>query len=266
MSKLLIPALLAACAAFAQNQQKITVYFPFNKDVATDESLAKLQEWAAAHTGASIDLLEGDADKTGNKYYNIDLSERRIAYVSGFLGGSESFDLSATDKKAFGESRAKAGYSVPDRKVTIYFREKEVVPQVIAIPPVKKEPSDFAKRVSNSSKGDKIRIPNLHFYNNSDIVLPASEPILKDLLDIMVDNPALKIDIQGHICCQKNEENEISKRRALTVYTYLIKHGIAKERLSYQSFGSTRPIYRLPEKNEEERVANRRVEIEIMSK
>ncbi|MFP9115500.1 OmpA family protein [Flavobacterium sp. RHBU_3] len=265
MNKLFIPTLFVACAAFAQKQQKFTVYFPFNKDVATDESVAKLFEWISENPEASINLLEGDADKTGNEYYNIDLSERRIAYVLGFLDSSENFDLTATNRKAFGESRAKAGHSAPDRKVTIYFTEKEIVPAAIA-PPEKKEPSDFAKKITNSNKGDKIRIPDLHFYNNSDIVLPSSEPILKDLLSVMVDNPTLKIDIQGHICCQKNEEHEISKRRAITVYAYLIKNGIAKERLSYQSFGSTRPIYKLPEKNEEERVANRRVEIEILNK
>ena len=38
---------------------------------------------------------------------------------------------------------------------------------------------------------------------------------------------------------------------------------IPKSRLSYQGFGSTQPIFPLPEKNEAERAANRRVEILI---
>ena len=81
----------------------------------------------------------------------------------------------------------------------------------------------------------------------------------------MRDKPLLKIDIQGHICCQKNEENQISLRRAVAIYAFLIRNGIDKSRLSYKSFGSSKPIYPLPEKTEAEKVANRRVEIEIIS-
>lgn len=96
------------------------------------------------------------------------------------------------------------------------------------------------------------------------MVLPSSRPILGELLKIMQDNPLLKIDIQGHICCQKVEENQISLKRAMAVYNYLVRNGVNKSRLSYQSFGSSRPVHPLPEKSEAEKVANRRVEIEII--
>jgi outer membrane protein OmpA-like peptidoglycan-associated protein len=96
------------------------------------------------------------------------------------------------------------------------------------------------------------------------VVLPESQPILSELLTIMQSNPLLKIEIQGHICCQIVEENSVSQRRAEMVYKYLIKNGISSDRLSFKSFGSTRPVYKLPEKTEAEKVANRRVEIEII--
>jgi outer membrane protein OmpA-like peptidoglycan-associated protein len=118
--------------------------------------------------------------------------------------------------------------------------------------------------VSGAKKGDKLKLKNLNFENNSDVVLPSSRPVLNELLKIMQENPGLKIDIQGHICCEPVDVTYVSRIRALAVYNFLIKNGIDKSRLSYQSFGSSRPIYPLPEKTEEEKTANRRVEIEIL--
>lgn len=259
MNRFLISGLLLAAIGASAQQQKFTVYFPFNKNVATPASVSQLEDWADKHKNASITLLEGYADKTGNALYNVDLSERRIKYVAGILG-VENFDLADVKTEPYGESRAKAAHSAPDRKVTVYFTETP--PAIASVP---KEPSDFTKKITKANKGDKIRIPNLNFYNNSDIILPASSGILRELLIILQENPNIKIEIQGHICCQKNEENEISLKRAMAIYNLLVKKGIAAERLSYKSFGSTKPIYALPEKNEDERVANRRVEIEILS-
>ncbi len=96
------------------------------------------------------------------------------------------------------------------------------------------------------------------------MVLPESQPVLRELLIIMQINPNLKIDIQGHICCQETDVRDVAKRRAKAIYRFLQLNGIANSRISYQSFGSSRPIYPLPEKNEEEERANRRVEIEIL--
>lgn len=263
MNKFFIPALVFAASHTYAQEQTFTVYFPFNKDVTTASSGKQLTNWMSAHPNAVITGIEGYTDKTGVAVYNEDLSQRRIKYVQNRLQ-TQGYDIVKASNTPYGETRAKAGYSAPDRKVTILFTEQEDI--VVAETPVKAEPSDFSKKISNAAKGDKIRVPNLNFYNNSDIVLPASVPVLKDLLKILQDNPTLKIDIQGHICCQKTETNDVSNRRALTIYKFLIASGIAKDRLSYKSFGSSRPIYPLPEKNEEERIANRRVEVEILSK
>lgn len=262
MDKLFIPALLLTAMFCSAQQKKVIIYFPFNKDVATTVSENKLREWIATNKGVTINLLEGHADKTGNEFYNVDLSERRIKYVQNLLQDSD-LNLTEVKKEPYGESKAKAGHSAPDRKVTLYYTEPDIVNETPQAP--SKVPTDFTKKVTKANKGDKIRIPNLNFYNNSDIVLPASSAVLQELLTIMQDNPKIKIDIQGHICCQKNEENEISLKRALAVYNFLLKKGITADRLSYKSFGSKKPIYPLPEKNEDERVANRRVEIEILS-
>jgi len=244
-----------------QAQEQFTVYFDFDIDEANETSGKKLSQWIAENPNIEVKKIYGFTDSVGEAIYNVDLSERRSAYVYGQLKQA-GITVENVEEKGFGETRA-TGNSAKDRKVVVYYTPKKFL--VIDPPVTQPKPvTEFTKTVTVAVKGDKIRIPNLNFYNNSDLVLPQSQPILSELLQILKDRPTLKIDIQGHICCQKVEENSISRRRAETVYIYLTQNGIDKNRLSYKSFGSTKPIHPLPEKNEAEKVANRRVEIEIL--
>ena len=94
-----------------------------------------------------------------------------------------------------------------------------------------------------------------------------SEPLLLELLQILYDNPKLKIAIHGHICCNPNpNETKLSYRRALVILKYLTKYGVDVNRLAFRGYGSNDPIYKVPERNEKERTANRRVEILIVNK
>jgi outer membrane protein OmpA-like peptidoglycan-associated protein len=113
-------------------------------------------------------------------------------------------------------------------------------------------------------KGDRIRLNNIRFQGGTTFLLPESDKDLIRLLHILQKHPTMKIQIQGHICCGEKDIDDLSTNRARTIYFYLAKRGIAWERLSYKGFGSTKPIYPLPEKTQQERIANRRVEIEIL--
>ena len=106
---------------------------------------------------------------------------------------------------------------------------------------------------------------NLNFHPGQDVLLPSSESTIRELLDIMNSNPKLKIAIEGHICCSIEDGNNLSGLRAKVVYDYLLNNQIKSSRISYKGFGSSKPIYPLPEKTEDERINNRRVEIRIVS-
>ena len=89
----------------------------------------------------------------------------------------------------------------------------------------------------------------------------------------MQDNPDLKIEIQGHICCSPGPEDgydpdtddfRLSRNRAKEVYNYLVKNGIAPERMKYRGFGHSRP--KVKETSPETLQINRRVEIMILEK
>ena len=114
-------------------------------------------------------------------------------------------------------------------------------------------------------KGDKIRLDNLNFFGGTANLLPGSEPVLKELLKIMTDNPNLMIQIQGHICCYDEGWNQVSSSRAQFVWDYLKRNGINKKRISYKDMGGKHPIYPIPEATEAQREYNRRVEFEVIS-
>ena len=252
--KLILPILLLLGLS-ANAQQKFTVYF--NSDVTeSDTQLGEsLSKWITNNPNARVQKIYGYADKTGDVDYNQNLSERRIQYVTEKLKAGNII-MESAEQKGFGESQSTGPDNARDRKVVIEYSRPQ-------IQPVPKE-IKLDEEVAAAKKGDKIRLKNMNFYKNSDEMLPESKPVLEELLKILRDKPKLKIQIQGHVCCMPENEQKISQKRAVAVYKYLISKGINAKRLSYTSFGSTKPIYPLPEKTEAEMSANRRVEIEIV--
>ena len=123
----------------------------------------------------------------------------------------------------------------------------------------------FMKRIADAAVGEKIKIENLNFVINTFAVVNESRGKLYELLTVLNKNPELKIEIQGHLCCMPVDRIDLSTQRAKAIYNFLVSNKIEKARLSYKGFGSTAPIFPLPEKDEAQRAANRRVEIVIVS-
>lgn len=248
-------ALLCLCWANAQQKRLSTVvYFAVDQYSPLPGDYERL---LADLKNAKVISIYGHADTTATTQYNQKLSERRAKNVAAYLKG-KGVNLAGADVKGFGELQSSDGGLITDRRVVVTYERTEG--EAVGKP----AQSNLSDQVSTARKGDKLTLQNMNFENNSDIMLPSSRPVLAELLRIMKDNPKLKIEIQGHICCQTEDTTHVSDRRAFMVYTYLSMNGIDAGRLSYKGFGSTRPLHPLPEKNEEERIANRRVEIEII--
>ena len=128
-------------------------------------------------------------------------------------------------------------------------------------------PTELQKKVINSKVGDKILLNNLNFYVRTAEFYPESVPFLEGLYEVLEKNPNIKIEIQGHICCTPGRDvEEFSLRRCIAVYDFLVDYGISPDRMTYVGFDATEPLFPIPEKNVEERKANRRVEIMILEK
>lgn len=115
-------------------------------------------------------------------------------------------------------------------------------------------------------EGESILLNNVFFEQGKPILKPQSFPELDRLALILVENPTIKIEIQGHTdnVGDKGALQSLSDNRVIAVKEYLVQHGIKKDRVSGRGFGSTKPI--APNDSEENRQRNRRVEFKIISK
>jgi outer membrane protein OmpA-like peptidoglycan-associated protein len=111
--------------------------------------------------------------------------------------------------------------------------------------------------------GNKVILKNIFFDFDKSTLRPESVNELERLIKFLNDNPKVKIEIGGHTDSYGSDEYNIklSQSRCESVVTYLITHGIAKERLRAKGYGETKPI----DTNEtpEGRQMNRRTEFEI---
>jgi outer membrane protein OmpA-like peptidoglycan-associated protein len=225
-------------------QDSIVVYFPFDSDKLSEVILIKIKN-VLTKQASSVNSIIGFTDSTGNYFYNLDLSERRAKHLFASLSKENESIFSKTEVYGRGEM---ASNGPKGRKVVVYYNQK------------------ISNQIRIAKVGENIKINNLNFEPGSEILLPGSSSTLNDLLEIMNEWPKLAIAIEGHICCDVNDETNLSSSRAKVVYDFLVKNGIKAERLSFKGFGSTKPIFSLPEQNDMQQVTNRRVEIRILSK
>jgi OOP family OmpA-OmpF porin len=88
----------------------------------------------------------------------------------------------------------------------------------------------------------------------------AHKASLQEVLDIMKQNPDLRIEIQGHTDNTGPEglNLKLSSYRAMSVMKFLMKNGIRASRLTFMGYGSEKPI--VSNDTPTNRALNRRVE------
>ncbi|MFZ9586578.1 MAG: OmpA family protein, partial [Crocinitomicaceae bacterium] len=127
--------------------------------------------------------------------------------------------------------------------------------------------SDFKDTIwlKSIKEGMMAELEDVYFSAGLAAILEESYPKLKRLRDFLILNPDVTIEIHGHVNEDKDKDlfsMKLSKKRAQKVVDYLIDGGVDAKRLKAIGFGNTKPIYKDPQ-NEEEKEANRRVEIKI---
>ncbi len=113
-------------------------------------------------------------------------------------------------------------------------------------------------------------LKNIYFeYNMADIRTDAANELDK-LVELLNDNPEIKIEMGSHTDSVASEvyNIELSQRRAESTVNYLIRKGIATERLVAKGYGESKPIARNTNPdgtdNPEGRQRNRRTEFKIL--
>jgi outer membrane protein OmpA-like peptidoglycan-associated protein len=100
----------------------------------------------------------------------------------------------------------------------------------------------------------------LNFASDSDVILEQDYKELKELADVLNENPKALVTIEGHTDSTGSLDHnmDLSARRAASVRKHLItQHGISNKRITSRGFGPTQPI--ADNETSEGRYKNRRV-------
>ncbi len=276
-------------------QEQYALYFDSNKFELTPKETSKLNDWITLNQNNKIVAIHGFTDEDGSTGFNDTLAQKRVDCI--FKAIKNQIKIREDFKTlSFGESFDQSKNKAENRKVIIYYILEKDIPREEEILGIKKEPlvesnvpkpeiqfpekmlfenpdgsqteikldKAFMKKINEAKTGEKLKIDNLNFIINTFIVVPEARGKMYELLLVLQNNPILKIEIQGHLCCMPNDRLDLSTKRSKAIYSFLVANGIYPGRLSFKGFGSSQPIYPLPEKSEEERAANRRVEILIV--
>lgn len=144
-------------------------------------------------------------------------------------------------------------YYIDDVSVTRISKPEQAESKTTAIPQLELE------------IGKTIKLENIFFQFDKSVLLQQSYNQLIDLFNTLVENPKMRIEVQGHTDNKGSAEynQKLSESRAKAIADYLISKGINPRRIEYKGFGKSKPV----DSNDTEagRANNRRVEIKILS-
>jgi outer membrane protein OmpA-like peptidoglycan-associated protein len=132
--------------------------------------------------------------------------------------------------------------------------ENDIIKSMVVDPPL--ELSEY----------DKVKLDAIYFDFDKDELTDEAIKELDDVYSLLRKNKAMYLEIDGHADIIGNGEYNVnlSQRRAQRVIDYLVKKGIAADRLTIKAYGSTQPA--ADNETEEGRAQNRRVEFQVLEK
>lgn len=290
------------CRYSGQAQSQWAIYFERNQFTPTAAEQNRLQQWIQSHPGAKILAMYGSTDETGSTAANDTLAQKRVdavyALVKGKVAIREDFK-----KISLGERQQRYAQAALNRNVTLVFleaheraKEQQLIPPTPAESTPVVQPSAPSRRVvteadfpeniqveqpdgrvqafqmdrqfmatlAQAPANEVLTLGRMQFVVNTFAMVPESRVVLYELLWVLRKNPKLRLGIEGHLCCSPTDRQDLSTQRARAIYQFLVQQGIDKQRLTYKGLGTTQPLFPIPERNEQERAANRRVEVRVL--
>lgn len=118
--------------------------------------------------------------------------------------------------------------------------------------------------LSSVAKGSVITLDHVLFHRGTANMIDGSQKELNLVVEVMNDNPDIKILLKGHTDNTGDPVRNIqlSEARVKTVKEYIIAQGVSPYRVSGKGYGGNEPI--ASNETEETRKLNRRVEFEVV--
>lgn len=115
-----------------------------------------------------------------------------------------------------------------------------------------------------ASFSQEFAIDTVYFAFDRDDVQPEYAAQLDSLILKFKDYPSYYVEITGHTDSIGSEayNQQLSERRALSVYSYLVEQGLHPNRMSYEGFGTQRPV--APNSSFIGRSKNRRADMAVV--
>ncbi|WP_317897248.1 OmpA family protein [Aurantibacillus circumpalustris] len=280
-SILFLTLLLNLKAAFTQNKTfTISLFYAIN-EVESNLNFNRLDSMLTAESKNTLAVnICGYADFLCNDAYNKDLSLKRANAIKDYLL-KKNPSLNVIKCVGVGEKNSYDNSSIlgePSQRrvdviVAVTFPRKRIGERE-NITQKKDKPVAVGgpKNLITIEKGESMSFEGLNFIPGRHVIVKTAIPILESVLETLKEHPNLKIEIQGHICCEPGnidgldldtQEMNLSENRALAIYNYLVRNGIDEDRLTYKGYGHTQPKIKI-EKSPEDEQMNRRVEFKII--
>ncbi|AHM61299.1 ompa/motb domain protein [Flammeovirgaceae bacterium 311] len=162
-----------------------------------------------------------------------------------------TYQMPVLNERSYGFEVIAEGYIPLRQQVDIYdFNRDQLVQKDFLMEPVR--------------VGQIMAFDNFLFDQSQAILLAESYPTLDKLVDLMMDNPTLVIQLEGHTDFRGpvRANRVLSAERVEVIRNYLVNKGIQKDRVKTKAFGGSMPLSK--EDTAEARQLNRRVEIRIL--
>lgn len=261
----------------AQQFDTLWIHFDNNKYLLDQKEQDLVDRFLEGRLGGKF-LVYGLSDYIGESANNLELSQNRSQTVAKYLqsrgiksnqllvikGLGQSLERSATETSG---NSAKRIVMLLCKSGTIINPSQSSITSTVP-----KAELDMEALIQATPEQGTFVLKDIYFVQHKVDLMPVSMKSIEELLTVLQKNPNLKISIEGHICCNQADgydpntaSYKLSILRAKKIFDYLVLNKIAADRLQYNGFGRTRPIYQ-NETSAAEMDANRRVEIRILTK
>jgi len=276
--------LVKCLPVYSQSQDTIRLFYDINQQNLTSYNEFKLDSINDLLIDTSKVYIFGFADYLGKRSPNYLLSKQRAETVKEYLlylHGKNIFIADGKGQVNYAPKNPSPLGEPVNRRVDIIVtpslkKNKPINRHLASYPPLKKTDSVY-KRIDKLAKldvGGSLSFKEMTFLPGRHFLNPEAVPILEALTSYLLEHKTLKIEIQGHICCEYAHQdafdidvgqNKLSVNRAKYIYAYLVSKGVRPERMLYRGLGSDDPKI-FPEKTIDDQNQNRRVVIVLLGK